>query len=69
MHSGEADQLILASGGSEHAYIVSFSVAISQGSKMDFSLHANLAGFCSMIYGHIQAGAYKLDTWLVHNWC
>ena len=60
MHSGEADQLILASGGSEHAYIVSFSVAISWGSKMDFSLHANMAGFCS--YGHIQAGAYKLDT-------
>ena len=44
-HSGEADQLTLASGGSEHAQ--SFSVAISWGNKMNFSLYANMAGFCS----------------------
>ena len=44
-HSGKADQLLLASGGSDHAYI--FSVAISWGNEMNFSLYANKAGFCS----------------------
>ena len=41
-HSREADQLTLASGGSEHAWL--FSVA---GNKMNFSLYANMAGFYS----------------------
>ena len=44
-HSGKADQSTLASGGSEHAQL--FSVAISWGNKMDFSLCANMSGFCS----------------------
>ena len=35
----------LASGGSEHAQL--FSVAISWGNKMNFSLCANILGFCS----------------------
>ena len=41
-HSGKADQSTLASGGSEYA-----SVAISWGNKMNFSLCANMSGFCS----------------------
>ena len=45
-HSGEADQLTLASGGSEHEYL--FSVATRWGNKMNFNLHANMAGFCSI---------------------
>ena len=44
-HSGKADQLTLASGGSEHALL--FSVAISWSNKMNFSLCANMSGFCS----------------------
>ena len=40
-HSGEADQLTLAIGGSEHPQL--FSVAISWGNKMNFSLHENMA--------------------------
>ena len=52
-HSGEADQLILASGGSEHAQL--FSIAISWDIKMSFSLYANMAGFCSG--GHICSHA------------
>ena len=40
-HSGEADQLILASGGIEHAQL--FSIAISWDIKMSFSLYANMA--------------------------
>ena len=44
-HSGKADQSTLASGGSEHAWL--FSVAISWGNKMTFSLSANMSGFCS----------------------
>ena len=35
----------LASGGSEHAWL--FRVAISWGNKMNFSLSANMSGFCS----------------------
>ena len=45
MHSGKADQWILASGGSECAYLL--SAAISWGNKMNFNLCANLSGFCS----------------------
>ena len=41
-HSGKADQSTLASGDSEHAY-----VAISWGIKINFSLSANMSGFCS----------------------
>ena len=50
-HSGKADQSTLASEGSEHAQL--FSVAISLGNKMNFSLSANMSGFCSdsHIYG------------------
>ena len=44
-HSGEADQLTLTSGGSEHAEL--FSVAISWGNKINFCLYAYMAGFCS----------------------
>ena len=44
-HSGEADQLTLASVGSEHVQL--FSEAISWGNKMNFTLYANMAGFCS----------------------
>ena len=44
-YSGETDQLTLASGGNEHALL--FSVAIGWGNKMNFSLYANMAGFCS----------------------
>ena len=45
--SGEADQLILANGGSEHAQL--FSVAISWGNKTNFSLCVNMLGFCSNV--------------------
>ena len=41
----KADQSTLASGGSEHAKL--FSVAISWGNKMNFSLSVNMSGFCS----------------------
>ena len=44
-HSGKAEQSTLASGGSEHVLL--FSVAISWGNKMNFSLSANMSGFCS----------------------
>ena len=44
-HSGKADQSTLASGGSKHAQL--FSVAISWGNKMNFSLCVNMLGFCS----------------------
>ena len=44
-HSGKADQSTLAGGGSAHAQL--FSVAISWGNKMNFSLSANMSGFCS----------------------
>ena len=44
-HSWKANQSTLASGGSEHAYL--FSVAISWGNEMNFSLSANMLGFCS----------------------
>ena len=48
--SGEADQLTLASGGSEHdVHIYVFSVAISWGSKMNFNLHANMTGFAQTV--------------------
>ena len=43
--AGKADQSTLASGGSAHAQL--FSVAISWGNKMNFSLSANMSGFCS----------------------
>ena len=43
----EVDQLTLASGGSGHAYIVIFSIAISWGNKLNFSSYANMASFCS----------------------
>ena len=52
-HSGEADQSTLASGGSEHAWL--FSVAINWGNKMNFSLYANMAGFCSDDHAHMVA--------------
>ena len=45
-HSGEPDQLTLASGGSEHALL--FSLAMSWGNKMNFGLYVNI---CSD--GHI----------------
>ena len=54
-HSGEADQLTLASGGSEHARL--FSIAIEWGNKMNFSLFANMAGFCSD--GHIYISTFN----------
>ena len=38
-------QLTSASGGSEHAQL--FSLVISWGNKMNFSLYANIADFCS----------------------
>ena len=44
-HSVKADQSTLASGGSEHVKL--FSVAISWGNKMNFSLYANMSVFCS----------------------
>ena len=44
-HSEKADQSALASGGSEHALL--FGVAINWNSKMNFSLCANMLGFCS----------------------
>ena len=43
MHSGKADQSTLASGGSKHAV----SYKLQGGNKMDFSLCANMSGFCS----------------------
>ena len=45
MHSGKVDQLTLASECSEHAQL--FSVAINWDNKMNFSLYANMSGFCS----------------------
>ena len=48
-HSGKVNQLTLAIGGSEHAWL--FIVAINWGNKMSFSLYANMLGFCSD--GHI----------------
>ena len=44
-HSGKAEQSTLASGGSKHTEL--FSVAISWGNKMNFSLCASMSGFCS----------------------
>ena len=55
-HSGEEDQLILAIGGSEHVWL--FSVAISWGNKMNFTLYANMAGLCSD--GHRLPVAHQL---------
>ena len=43
-HFRKADQSTLASGGSEHAWL--FSVTISWGNKMNFSLCVNIPGFC-----------------------
>ena len=45
MHSGKADQLTLVRGGSEHAWLV--QLCISWGNKMNFSVYANMLGFCS----------------------
>ena len=42
-HSGKADQSTLASGDSEHAYVVT----ISWGNKMNFRLCVNKLGFFS----------------------
>ena len=42
--SGEADQLTLASGSSEHAYSYLVQLYTSWGNKMNFSLYANMAG-------------------------
>ena len=42
-HSGKVDQSTLASGGSEHAYVVT----ISWGNKMNFRLCVNKSGFFS----------------------
>ena len=51
-YSGKADQSILASGGSEHAWL--FSVAMSWGNKMNFSLCANMLSFAQTVtYKHI----------------
>ena len=47
MYSGEADQLTLGSLGIEHASL--FSVAISWGNKMNFSLYANMSFFAQMV--------------------
>ena len=44
-HFGKADQLTVTGGGSEYAQL--FSVAISWGNKMNFSLYANMSSFCS----------------------
>ena len=44
-HSGKAEQLTLARGGSEHTQL--FSVAISWDNKMNFTLCADMSGFCS----------------------
>ena len=56
-HSGKADQLTLASGGSEHAYL--FSVAISWGNKMNLSLRAKMSGFCS------DSHIYRIHTYII----
>ena len=59
-HPGKADQSTLASGGSGHAQ--SFSVAISWGSKMNFSLCASMSGFCSnshICYRYISAKSFE----------
>ena len=55
-HSGKADLSTLASGGSPHAYL--FSVAISWGNKMNFSLSANMLGFCSDSHIYIYIYIY-----------
>ena len=44
-HYGKAEQLTLPSGSNEHANL--FSVAISWGNKMNFSLYASMLSFCS----------------------
>ena len=65
-HSGKAGQLMLASGGSEHAQL--FSVAKSWGNKKNFSLCANMSGFCSD--SHIctpQMGSHCLTLVLVRR--
>ena len=58
-HSGKVDQLTLASEGSEQVQL--FSVAISWDDKMNFSLCANLAGFCSNSQISVP---YHMHTWL-----
>ena len=55
-HSGKADQLTLATGGSEHAWL--FSVAISWGTKLNFSLCTNMLGFCSDTHIILYARKY-----------
>ena len=46
-HSGEADQLTLTSGGSEHAEL--FSVAISWGNKINFCCMHTWLVFAQMV--------------------
>ena len=65
-HSGKADQLTSASGGSEHAKL--FSVAISWGNKMNFSLYANMSGFCSQTVRNKTSISKLSDTSYVYNW-
>ena len=46
-YSGKADQSTLASGGNERAWL--FSVAISWGNKINFSLYANISDFAQTV--------------------
>ena len=57
-HSGKTDQLTIANGGSEHAQLFSI-VGYSWGTKMNFSLCANMAGFCS------ESHNYYTSMWLL----
>ena len=67
-HSGKADQSTLASGGSAHAKLL--SVAISWGNKMNFSLSANMSGFCSDSHNYyytsrsiMSQAKFNLQSW------
>ena len=63
MHSGKADQWILASGGSECAYLL--SAAISWGNKMNFNLCANLSGFCSDSHKLLTGARCVMVSWSI----
>ena len=64
-HSGKADQSTLASGRNEHALL--FSVAISWGNKMNFSLCAKMSAFCSDSHiFHGQLVIHKILSFKFH---
>ena len=58
-HSGKADQSTLAGGGSAHAQL--FSVAISWGNKMNFSLSAHV-GFFAQRRNKTQRVGFRVAT-------